>query len=92
MSDVTQILAQIDAGDPAAANRLLPLVYDELRRLAREKLAQEWPGQTLQATALRHEAYLRLVGKGVSFAYKAPRKRISVLRWQKSSGRIPLHR
>ena len=62
MSDVSQILAQIDAGDPAAASQLLPLVYDELRRLARAKLAQEKPGQTLQATALVHEAYLRLVG------------------------------
>jgi RNA polymerase sigma factor (sigma-70 family) len=61
MSDVTQILAQIDAGEPAAASRLLPLVYDELRRLARQKLAHEKPGQTLQATALVHEAYLRLV-------------------------------
>ena len=64
MSDVTQILAQIDAGEPAAASRLLPLVYDELRRLAAAKLAHEKPGQTLQATALVHEAYLRLVGGG----------------------------
>src|SRR5437588_976978 len=61
MSDVTRILSQIDAGDPAAAEQLLPLVYDELRRLAAAKLAQEKPGQTLQATALVHEAYLRLV-------------------------------
>ena len=61
MSDVTQILTAIDAGDPAAAERLLPLVYDELRNLAAAKLAQEKPGQTLQATALVHEAYLRLV-------------------------------
>jgi RNA polymerase sigma factor (TIGR02999 family) len=64
MSDVTQILAQIEAGDPAAADELLPLVYDELRKLAAAKLAQEKPGQTLQATALVHEAYLRLVGHG----------------------------
>jgi RNA polymerase sigma factor (TIGR02999 family) len=62
MSDVTRILSQIEAGDPAAAKQLLPLVYDELRRLAARKLAQEPNGQTLQATALVHEAYLRLVG------------------------------
>jgi RNA polymerase sigma factor (TIGR02999 family) len=62
MSDVTRILEQIQQGDPAAANQLLPLVYDELRKLAAQKLAQEKPGQTLQATALVHEAYLRLVG------------------------------
>jgi RNA polymerase sigma factor (TIGR02999 family) len=62
MSDVTRILSQIDQGDPQAAEKLLPLVYDELRKLAAAKLAQEKPGQTLQATALVHEAYLRLVG------------------------------
>jgi RNA polymerase sigma factor (TIGR02999 family) len=62
MSDVTQILTAIEQGDPHAAAQLLPLVYDELRRLAAQKLAQERPGQTLQATALVHEAYLRLVG------------------------------
>jgi RNA polymerase sigma factor (TIGR02999 family) len=61
MSDVTRILSQIDSGDPAAAAQLLPLVYDELRKLAAAKLAHEKPGQTLQATALVHEAYLRLV-------------------------------
>ena len=61
MSDVTQILSAIERGDPHAAGRLLPLVYDELRRLAAEKMAQEKPGQTLQATALVHEAYVRLV-------------------------------
>jgi RNA polymerase sigma factor (TIGR02999 family) len=61
MSDVTQILSAIEEGDPHAAEQLLPLVYDELRRLAAQKLAQERPGQTLQATALVHEAYLRLV-------------------------------
>lgn len=61
MSDVTRILSQIEAGDPAAAERLLPLVYDELRKLAAVKLAHERPGQTLQPTALVHEAYLRLV-------------------------------
>ncbi len=62
MSDVTRILEKIDSGDPAAAEQLLPLVYDELRKLAAAKLAHETPGQTLQATALVHEAYLRLVG------------------------------
>src|SRR6478609_8356097 len=61
MSDVTRILSQIEHGDPQAAEKLLPLVYDELRKLAAVKLAQEKPGQTLQATALVHEAYLRLV-------------------------------
>ena len=61
MSDVTQILSQIESGDPSAAEHLLPLVYDELRKLAAAKMAQEKPGQTLQATALVHEAYMRLV-------------------------------
>src|SRR5881392_2719711 len=61
MSDVTRILSAIEQGDPHAAAQLLPLVYDELRRLAAQKLAQEAPGQTLQPTALVHEAYLRLV-------------------------------
>jgi RNA polymerase sigma factor (TIGR02999 family) len=61
MNDVTRILSAIDRGDPHAAERLLPLVYDELRRLAAAKLAREKPGQTLQATALVHDAYLRLV-------------------------------
>jgi len=61
MTDVTHILSAIQQGDPHAAEQLLPLVYDELRKLAAQKLAQEKPGQTLQATALVHEAYLRLV-------------------------------
>src|SRR5437667_8025357 len=61
MSEVTRILSAIEQGDPHAAAQLLPLVYDELRRLAAQKLIQEAPGQTLQATALVHEAYLRLV-------------------------------
>src|SRR6478672_6096871 len=61
MSDVTRILSAIEGGDPHAAEQLLPLVYQELRKLATQKLAQEKPGQTLQATALVHEAYLRLV-------------------------------
>jgi RNA polymerase sigma factor (TIGR02999 family) len=60
-SDVTRILSAIEHGDPRAAEQLLPLVYDELRRLAAQRMAQERPGQTLQATALVHEAYLRLV-------------------------------
>ena len=62
MSDVTRIFAQIESGDPSAAEKLLPLVYDELRKLAAVRLAQEKPGQTLQATALVHEAYVRLIG------------------------------
>jgi len=61
MSDLTRILYAIDAGDPRAAQELLPLVYEELRKLAAHRLASEKPGQTLQATALVHEAYLRLV-------------------------------
>src|SRR2546423_1756253 len=62
MTEVTRILSAITEGDPQAAQQLLPLVYEELRRLAAQKLAQEKPGQTLVATALVHEAYLRLVG------------------------------
>src|ERR1700688_1988554 len=64
MSEVTQILSAIKQGDPHAAGQLLPLVYDELRRLAAQRLAHERPGQTLQATALVHEAYVRLIGSG----------------------------
>ena len=62
MTDVTRILSAIDQGDAQAAEQLLPLVYDELRRLAAQKFSNEKPGQTLQATALVHEAYIRLVG------------------------------
>jgi RNA polymerase sigma factor (TIGR02999 family) len=62
MDDITRILSAIEHGDPRAAEKLLPLVYDELRKLAAHRLAAEKPGQTLQATALVHEAYLRLVG------------------------------
>src|SRR6516162_7979228 len=62
MNDVTRILSAVAQGDARAAEQLLPLVYDELRRLAAQRLAREIPGQTLQATALVHEAYLRLVG------------------------------
>jgi RNA polymerase sigma factor (TIGR02999 family) len=64
MSELTRILNEIGQGDPRASAELLPLVYEELRRLATERMAQERPGQTLQATALVHEAYLRLVGGG----------------------------
>src|SRR5215468_5986856 len=64
MNDVTRILSAIEHGDCGAAERLLPLVYDELRKLAARKLAREKPGQTLQPTALVHEAYLQLVGPG----------------------------
>jgi RNA polymerase sigma factor (TIGR02999 family) len=64
MADLTRILSQVESGDPAAAEQLLPLVYDELRKLAAARLAHEKPGQTLQATALVHEAYLRLARVG----------------------------
>jgi RNA polymerase sigma factor (TIGR02999 family) len=66
MNEVTRVLCAIERGDPNAAGELLPLVYDELRRLAAQKMAQEAPGQTLQSTALVHEAYLRLVASGNS--------------------------
>ena len=69
MSDVTQILSAIEQGDPHAAEQLLPLVYEELRKLASQKLAHEKPGQTLTATALVHEAYLRLVGQSEARSY-----------------------
>jgi RNA polymerase sigma factor (TIGR02999 family) len=72
MNDVTRILYAIEQGDPHAAEKLLPLVYDELRRLAAQKMVQENPGQTLQATALVHEAFLRLVAGGDG---SAPRER-----------------
>lgn len=62
MADVTQILSRMESGDPTASDELLPVVYDELRKLAQMRLAREKPGQTLQATALVHDAYLRLVG------------------------------
>jgi hypothetical protein len=69
MSDVTHILSEMDRGDPGATERLLPLVYDELRKLAAAKLAQEKPGQTLQATALVHKVYLWLIGGRASPAH-----------------------
>jgi RNA polymerase sigma factor (TIGR02999 family) len=73
MTEVTRILSAIEHGDPGAAEQLLPLVYDELRQLAAQKLAQEKPGQTLQATALVHEAYVRLVGGGDAAACRGQR-------------------
>lgn len=81
MTDVTHILNAIEQGDPEAVNVLLPLVYEELRVLAAQKLSREWPGQTLQATALVHEAYVRLVGsedqewKGAGISLPLPLKR-----------------
>ena len=72
MGDVTRLLSAIDDGEPLAAEQLLPLVYDELRKLAASRLAQERPGQTLQATALVHEAYLRLVGPAGPAGPEAP--------------------
>ena len=69
MTEVTRILTAIEQGDPRAAEQLLPLVYDELRKLAARRLAREKPGQTLQATALVHEAYLRLVGGEGDFSW-----------------------
>jgi RNA polymerase sigma factor (TIGR02999 family) len=72
MNDVTRILSAIDQGDAHAAEQLLPLVYDELRQLAAQKLAQEKPGQTLEATALVHEAYLRLVPSAEASASREP--------------------
>src|SRR5262245_40779252 len=71
MSDVSRILSSIDQGDPQAADQLLPLVYAELRRLATQKLAREHPGQTLTATALVHDAYLRLVDPNDSPAFNS---------------------
>jgi RNA polymerase sigma factor (TIGR02999 family) len=97
MSDVTRILAAIDGGDAQASEVLLPLVYDELRKLAAAKLAQEKPGQTLQATALVHEAYLRLVdtdraqtwdGRGHFFAAAAEAMRRILIEAARRKGRI----
>ena len=70
MTDTTRFLSQIDAGKPSAVDQLLPLVYDELRKLAAAKLAQEKPGQTLQATALVHEVYLRLLGPDLNAEFE----------------------
>jgi RNA polymerase sigma factor (TIGR02999 family) len=96
MSEVTQILAAIEAGEPHAAADLLPLVYDELRQLAARRLAQEKPGQTLQATALVHEAYVRLVdvdqaqhwtGRGHFFAAAAEAMRRILINRARDKGR-----
>jgi len=97
MTGVTQILASIERGDPHAAEQLLPLVYEELRKLAAAKLAQEKPGQTLQATALVHEAYLRLVdverpaewnGRGHFFGAAAEAMRRILVENSRRRGRI----
>jgi RNA polymerase sigma factor (TIGR02999 family) len=97
MNDVTHILAAVERGEPQAAERLLPLVYDELRRLAAQRLAREKPGQTLQATALVHEAYLRLVGaegdrrwngRGHFFAAAAEAMRRILVERARGKGRI----
>jgi hypothetical protein len=92
MSDATRILSQIEQGDPQAAEKLLPLVYEELRKLAAAKLAQEKPGQTLQATALVHEAYVRLVGDNSEKAWDGRRHffaaaAINKARWPASADR-----
>ncbi len=74
MAELTRILSDIEQGDPSAADQVLPLVYEELRKLAAAKLADEAPGQTLQATALVHEAYVRLVGDGPSGGWAGRRQ------------------
>src|SRR6186997_3675466 len=95
MSDVTRLLDAAAAGDPAAAAELLPLVYDELRKLAAARMAAEKPGQTLQATALVHEAYLRLVGneqpwngRGHFFAAAAEAMRRILINRARDKGRV----
>jgi RNA polymerase sigma factor (TIGR02999 family) len=96
MSDVTRILSAIEQGDPLAAEQLFPLVYDELRGLAAQKLALEKPGQTLQATALVHEAYMRLVGtqdpgwngRGHFFAAAAEAMRRVLINRARDRGRL----
>jgi RNA polymerase sigma factor (TIGR02999 family) len=97
MSDVTRILSAIEAGDARAAEQLLPLVYNELRKLAAQRLAQEKPGQTLQATALVHEAYLRLVdverveqwnSRGHFFAAAAEAMRRILIEEARRKGRV----
>jgi RNA polymerase sigma factor (TIGR02999 family) len=94
MNEVTRVLSAIEGGDPHAAEQLLPLVYEELRKLAAQKLAQEKPGQTLQATALVHEAYLRLVGdqhfenRGHFFAAAAEAMRRILIEQARRKGRV----
>lgn len=97
MDEVTRVLIAIEQGDPKASGQLLPLVYDELRRLAAQRLARESPGQTLQATALVHEAYLRLVsrteeqnwnGRGHFFAAAAEAMRRILINRARDRGRL----
>jgi RNA polymerase sigma factor (TIGR02999 family) len=97
MSEVTRILSAIEGGDPRAAEQLLPLVYEELRKLAAQRLAQERPGQTLEATALVHEAYLRLVdgdqaqhwnSRGHFFAAAAEAMRRILVEQARRKGRV----
>src|SRR4029079_12207839 len=97
MSDVTRILSAVEHGDPGAAEQLLPLVYEELRRLAAQKMAGEAPGHTLQASALVHEAYLRLVdadraqpwnSRGHFFAAAAEAMRRILIERARHKGRI----
>jgi hypothetical protein len=93
MNEITRVLAAIEQGDPQASEQLLPLVYDELRKLAAAKLARMEPGQTLQATALVHEAYLRLVDTGRAPAWNSrgistsPPRRPCGGSWSSASGR-----
>jgi RNA polymerase sigma factor (TIGR02999 family) len=94
MSDVTRLLSQVESGDPAAHEQLLPLVYDELRKLAAARLTHEKPGQTLSATALVHEAYIRLVGtrkwdgKGHFFAAAAEAMRRTLVESARRKARV----
>jgi hypothetical protein len=87
MDAITQVLRAIEQGDPQAASQLLPLVYDELRKLAAERMANERPGQTLEATALVHEAYLRLLGNDAEPHFNGrghffpPRRKQCVISW-----------
>src|SRR5947209_5391197 len=90
MNEVTRILSAIEQGDPQAAAELLPLVYNELRKLAAQKLAHEKPGQTLQATALVHEAYLRLVTPPQSPPSQGGEERAGPLPQGGSNGNPPL--
>src|SRR4026209_2632515 len=92
MSDVTRLLSQIESADPSAAEQLVPLVYDELRKLAAARLAQEKPGQTLQATALVHEAYLRLVGNKLAADRPVAGRREFILAAAQAMRRILIER
>jgi hypothetical protein len=90
MADVTRILARIQQGDPAAADQLLPMVYGELRLLAAHKLSRERPGQTLEATALVHEAYVRLVDVSQAAKFQLPTIREYLQRFRYQRSRILL--